>query len=87
MQQQELKLTPSNDNDESPQGLASPPSLSLPKGGGAIQGIDEKLSVNPATGTAGITVPIFTSPGRSGFQPDLTLSYDSGNGNGPFGMG
>jgi hypothetical protein len=34
-----------------------------------------------------MTVPIFTSPGRSGFGPQLSLSYDSGAGNGPFGFG
>jgi RHS repeat-associated protein len=32
-------------------------------------------------------VPIATSPGRSGFGPQLSLSYDSGAGNGPFGLG
>jgi hypothetical protein len=32
-------------------------------------------------------VPIATSPGRSGFGPQLSLSYDSGAGNGPFGIG
>ncbi len=34
-----------------------------------------------------MTVPIATSPGRSGFGPHLTLSYNSGFGNGPFGFG
>lgn len=34
-----------------------------------------------------MTVPIATSPGRSGFGPQLSLSYDSGAGNGPFGLG
>src|SRR5436190_2835281 len=34
-----------------------------------------------------MTVPIATSPGRSGFGPQLSLSYDSGAGNGPFGFG
>lgn len=28
-----------------------PPGISLPKGGGAIRGIDEKFGVNPAIGT------------------------------------
>lgn len=28
-----------------------------------------------------------TSPGRSGFGPQLSLSYSSGAGNGPFGVG
>jgi hypothetical protein len=66
---------------------AQAPSISLPKGGGAIRGIGEKFSVNSATGTGALTVPIFTSPGRSGFSPKLSLSYDSGSGNGPFGFG
>jgi hypothetical protein len=63
------------------------PSISLPKGGGAIKGIGEKFSANAVTGTGSLTVPIFTSPGRSGFGPQLSLSYDSGSGNGPFGFG
>jgi RHS repeat-associated protein len=63
------------------------PSITLPKGGGAISGIGEKFSANPVTGTASLSVPIFTSPGRSGFGPQLSLSYDSGSGNGPFGFG
>src|SRR6266699_928918 len=63
------------------------PSLSLPKGGGAIRGIGEKFAANPVTGTGSMTVPIATSPGRSGFGPQLSLSYDSGASNGPFGFG
>jgi hypothetical protein len=61
--------------------------ISLPKGGGAIKGIGEKFAANPVTGTGSLTVPIFASPGRSGFSPQLSLSYDSGSGNGPFGFG
>src|SRR5467141_2326478 len=63
------------------------PSLSLPKGGGAIRGIGEKFAANPVTGTGAMTVPLATSPGRSGFGPQLSLSYDSSAGNGPFGFG
>src|SRR6266568_5062555 len=63
------------------------PSLSLPKGGGAIKGIGEKFAANPATGTGSLTIPLPLSPGRSGFAPALTLSYDSGGGNGPYGFG
>ena len=63
------------------------PALHLPRGGGAIRGIGEKFSVNTSTGSASVTVPIATSPGRSGFGPQLALSYDSGSGNGPFGFG
>jgi hypothetical protein len=65
----------------------SPPSINLPKGGGAIRGMGEKFAANPVTGTGSMTVPIATSPGRSGFGPQLSLSYDSGAGNGPFGFG
>jgi len=63
------------------------PSIALPKGGGAIRGLGEKFAANPVTGTGSLSVPIGTSPGRSGFGPQLSLSYDSGAGNGPFGFG
>ncbi|MDQ6636058.1 MAG: toxin, partial [Gemmatimonadota bacterium] len=69
------------------QGVSSAPSISLPKGGGAIRGIGEKFAANPVTGTGTMSVPIATSPGRSGFGPQLSLSYDSGAGNGAFGFG
>lgn len=65
----------------------TPPQISLPKGGGAIRGIGEKFQTNAATGTGKLTVPLSVSPGRSGFGPDLLLSYDSGSGNGVFGIG
>src|SRR5689334_6678220 len=65
----------------------SAPAIVLPKGGGAIRGIGEKFATNPVTGTGSMSVPIATSPGRSGFGPQLSLTYDSGTGNGPFGFG
>jgi len=63
------------------------PAITLPKGGGAIRGMGEKFSANPVTGTGSMSIPIASSPGRSGFGPQLSLSYDSGAGNGPFGFG
>ncbi|WP_448544492.1 SpvB/TcaC N-terminal domain-containing protein [Roseiflexus sp.] len=66
---------------------SSAPSISLPKGGGAIRGIGEKFAANPVTGTGSMSVPIATSLGRSGFGPQLALAYDSGASNGPFGFG
>jgi RHS repeat-associated protein len=63
------------------------PAVALPKGGGAIRGIGEKFTANPVTGTGSLTVPVAVSPGRSDFGPQLSLSYDSGGGNGPFGFG
>lgn len=65
----------------------SAPQLVIPKGGGAVRGIGEKFAANPVAGTGSMSVPIATSPGRSGFGPQLTLSYDSGAGNSPFGFG
>lgn len=68
-------------------GTPDAPVISLPKGGGAIRGIGEKFTANLVTGTGGLSVPLAISPGRSGFGPSLTLGYDSGAGNGPFGIG
>lgn len=67
--------------------LPGPPSVSLPKGGGAIRGMGERFAANPVTGTGSLSVPLPTRPGRSEFGPKLSLSYDSGAGNGPFGLG
>ena len=76
--------TPSQPGGEQKQAA---PSISLPKGGGAIRGMGEKFAANPVTGTGSMSVPLATSPGRSGFGPQLSLFYDSGSGNGPFGLG
>jgi RHS repeat-associated protein len=62
------------------------PVVNLPRGGGALRGIGEKFSVG-STGTGSLSVPIAVSRGRSGFGPQLTLSYDSAAGSGPFGLG
>jgi RHS repeat-associated protein len=64
----------------------SAPELSLPKGG-SIRGLGEKFAANPVTGTGTFTLPIYTSPGRSGFGPQLAIAYDSGSPNGPWGFG
>src|SRR4051812_40414279 len=61
--------------------------LSLPKGGGAINGIGEKFQPDLHTGTGNYSIPISIPDGRNGFHPNLTLTYSSGNGNGPFGLG
>jgi len=63
------------------------PEISLPKGGGALKGIDEKFQVNTANGTAGFSIPLPLTPGRNNFSPSLSLSYGSGAGNGPYGLG
>lgn len=57
------------------------------KGGGAFKPISENFSVNPANGTMSFALPVHASPSRGGYHPELTLSYDSGAGNGAFGIG
>jgi RHS repeat-associated protein len=69
------------------EGIWTPPSITLPKGGGAIRGMGEKFAANPVNGSGALSVPLPVSPGRAGFAPQLTLSYDSASGNGPFGLG
>ena len=66
---------------------SSTPNISVPKGGGALQGIGETFSPDLFTGTGNFTVPIALPSGRNGFQPSLTLVYSTGNGNSPFGLG
>jgi RHS repeat-associated protein len=63
------------------------PQIALPKGGGAIRGIGEKFATNSVTGTGSFSIPIAASPGRGDFGPSLSLRYDSGSGNGAFGLG
>lgn len=66
---------------------SSPASFSLPKGGGAIRGLNEQFALEPSTGTAKLEVPLPVGTGRNGSAPSLSLSYDSAGGNSPFGIG
>lgn len=74
---------------DSPYGQDAPkiPQIELPKGGGALRAIDEKFRVNSANGTASLSLPLPISKTRSEFAPALSLNYDSGSGNGVFGLG
>ncbi len=62
------------------------PSISLPKGGGAIKSIDEKFEVNASSGSASLSIPLPTASIR-GFSASLNVSYNSGRGNSSFGLG
>ena len=64
-----------------------PPTLEVPKGGGAIRGLGETYRTNPATGTAHVEIPLPVTPLRRGPLPALALQYDSGGGQGIFGIG
>jgi len=79
--------TPAKDEASTSGTEVRAPAINLPKGGGAIRGMGEKFAANPVTGTGSMSVPLGTSPGRSGFGPQLSVSYDSGAGNGLFGFG
>ncbi|MGD2093247.1 MAG: SpvB/TcaC N-terminal domain-containing protein, partial [Candidatus Aminicenantes bacterium] len=81
-----MKNKKSDGNAEGQQDF-SVPSISLPKGGGAIKGIEEKFQVNAVTGTSAFGIPIPLSPSRHGFIPAIGLNYNSGSGNSPFGLG
>ena len=47
------------------------PKITLPKGGGALKGIDEKFQVNAVNGTSSFSIPLPLSPNRNGFTPEL----------------
>ncbi|ETS87117.1 hypothetical protein PFICI_00945 [Pestalotiopsis fici W106-1] len=57
------------------------------KGGGALRSIDQKFEVNPCNGTLALSLTLPVTSGRDECQPTLSLSYNSGSGNGPFGIG
>jgi hypothetical protein len=75
------------------QPLTTPPAL----GDGSLAGLQyadptEQLAiVSPpdatSQGNATLSHPILIPPGRGGVQPDLTLHYDSSNGDGWLGLG
>lgn len=62
------------------------PSVAIPKGGGAIRGIDEKFEVNPINGSASASIPVPVAGGRA-LAPEMAVVYSSGSGNGIFGAG
>jgi Tc toxin complex TcA C-terminal TcB-binding domain/Salmonella virulence plasmid 65kDa B protein len=69
-------------------GLNHPPTVDLPKGGGVITGIGEKIVANPAIGNGSMSVPIAATPDRGCcVGPQLASVCDSGSGNGLLGFG
>src|SRR5688572_25019424 len=61
--------------------------ISLPKGGGSLNGLGEKFSADLHTGTGNFSIPITLPEGRNGFKPELSLQYSTGNPNGILGLG
>ena len=82
-----LSSTNSGRHDMANKSGSSSQAVTLPRGGGALQGIGETFSPDLFTGTGNSTVPLDLPSGRNGFQPQLALGYSTGNGGGPFGLG
>jgi hypothetical protein len=61
--------------------------LSLPKGGGAVQGLGATFETDLNTGTGSYSVSLNLPAGPNGIRPELSLRYHSAAGNGPFGIG
>jgi len=74
-----------NKHNVSNQKISIPP-LSLPKGGGAMNSIGETFQPDAFSGTGSYSIPIPVTPAR-GFEPQLSIDYNSGAGNSPFGIG
>lgn len=60
---------------------------SLPEGGGAIAGLGETFAPDLSSGTGSYTIRLDSPNGPNDINPQLALRYDSGAGNGPFGLG
>jgi RHS repeat-associated protein len=60
---------------------------SLPKGGGSIGGLGATFTPDLSTGTGTFVIPLDTPNGPNDIGPRLMLRYDTGSGNGPFGLG
>lgn len=87
---QDMKAAPAilqSHNNKEDNNQLKIPQIILPKGGGALKSIDEKFSVNAVNGTAAFSIPLPITPGRNGFTPALSLTYNSGVGNSLFGLG
>jgi hypothetical protein len=60
--------------------------ISLPSGPGSIEGLGDSFEPQLNSGTSSYSVKISAPPGVAGLQPDVVLRYNSGGGNGPFGI-
>jgi len=65
----------------------SPQAVSHPGGGGGLRGLGESFQPDLSTGTGVYNVPLEFPKGPNQLTPNLSLSYSTGFGNGPFGVG
>lgn len=64
-----------------------PSKITLPKGPGTFEGLGESFVPHLNTGTSSFTYAFSVPAGQSGFAPGLALNYNSGFGNGLYGVG
>ena len=73
-------------NEEPKEGEIKAQTINMPSGGGSIRGVGEAFETNPFTGAGSFTIPLPVTAAR-GFEPKLSLNYNSGDGNSEFGLG
>nr|WP_269783473.1 toxin TcdB middle/N-terminal domain-containing protein [Marinibactrum halimedae] len=64
-----------------------PTLINLPDGPGSISGLGAAFSPSLNTGTSSQSLSFTLPPGKAGFQPSLSLDYNSGFANGIAGLG
>ena len=60
--------------------------IALPNGPGSIEGLGGSFEPQLNSGTASYSIDIKVPSGTAGLQPSISLLYNSGIGNGPFGL-
>ena len=63
-----------------------PTKIALPDGPGSIEGLGSAFEPQLNSGTASYRVDVKVPSGTAGLQPTISLAYNSGSGNGPFGL-
>src|SRR6266545_210608 len=61
--------------------------VAVPTGGGGIAPQGDRFQPDLVRGSGSYAVPIHLPKGPNELRPSLTLSYSTGSGNGPFGLG
>ncbi|MCX5173532.1 hypothetical protein OG616_36630 [Streptomyces antibioticus] len=73
---------------EAGSGAMSPlPAPTLPRGGQAVHGLGESVSVDPFTGACQVSIPLALSAGRGASRAELTLTHSGGGARSPYGLG
>ncbi len=66
---------------------ASPEAVALPVGGGGVRGLGENFQPDLSTGVGVYNIPLEFPKGPNGLTPNLGVTYSTGSGNGPWGVG